>query len=418
MSEKLAINGGTPVRSIPMPPNYPGATSMGKEEEKEVLEVLASQTLFRYYGPQNPLMKVKQFETDTAKRLGAKNCVAVTSGTASLIVALHAAGIGPGDKVIVPACTFIATPGSVVAVGAVPVFCDIDESMTMDPDKIKDCIDPDVKAIIPVAILGYPCRMDRIMEEAKKYNLIVIEDIAQSMGASFQGKCQGTFGDLGCFSLQINKILSSGEGGCVITNDDKLYERAVRYHDQGMFREKEGFLNVNEEADIFLGADYRMSELSGAVACAQIKKLDSILAKMRKNMRMIQDGIKDIEGIRFATENDPEGVCGNSLIMYFPTVEKKKAFCEAMEAEGTPLACLYNSEPIFMVPQLMQQRVSNKTGFPFNQFDEKIVYTPDMCPAGTDLMARHACVLIGPEHTEQECKDYIAAFRKVAAEIL
>lgn len=418
MAELLAINGGTPVRSTPMPPNYPGATSMDDAETKEVLEVLASKTLFRYYGPNAPLMKVKQFEAGVMEQLGAKHCVAVTSGTASLIVALHAAGIGPGDKVIVPACTFIATPGAVVAVGAVPVFCDIDESFTIDPDKIKDCIDPDVKAIIPVAILGYPCRMDRIMEEAKKYNLMVIEDIAQSMGSKFHGQYCGTIGDLGCFSLQINKILSSGEGGCVTSNNPHLYERAVRYHDQGMFREKEGFLSTNEEDDIFLGVDYRMSELSGAVACAQIKKLDGIIEKMCKNRNMIYEGIKDIKGIQFATENDPDGICGNSLIILFETKEKKAEFMAAMAAEGTPLSALYNSEPIFMVPQLMKKRVSNKSGFPFNQFDEEIVYTPDMCPVTSDLMARHAWVAIGPEHTAQECKDYIAAFRKVAAELL
>lgn len=413
----LAINGGTPVRTTPLPPYFPGAVSIDDDEINGAVAVLKNKTPFRYYGPNPSLNKVKEFETSLAKKFGVNYGLAVTSGTASLVVALRAAGIGVGDKVIVPTCTFIATPGAVVDVGAVPVFCEIDDSFTLNPDKIKDCVDEHVKAIIVVPILGYPCKMDRIMEEAKKYNLVVIEDVAQSMGSKFKGQYCGTFGDLGCFSLQINKILTTGEGGAVLTNDAKLYERAVRYHDQGMFREKEGFLATNEAEDIFLGIDYRMNEVNGAIACAQLRKLDGIIANMRRNKRIIAEGIRDIKGIQQATINDADGDCGNSLIILFESKEKRIEFAKAMCAEGTPIGSLYNAEPIYMVPQLLHQRTVNKDNFPFNLFPD-VKYTRDMCPESVDLLGRHSTVAIGPQHTEQDCQDFITAFHKVAAELL
>jgi len=417
MSEKLAINGGKPVRNIPLPPAYPGACVYGEEEKRAVLEVLDRKSPYRYYGP-DVAGKVKEFEILFSKKIGNKYSLGVTSGTASLIVALKAAGIGPGDKVIVPACTFVASAGAVIIAGAVPVFADIDDSMNIDPDKIGDCVDEYTKAVLPVPILGNPCEMDRIMEVAKKYNLTVIEDVAQSCGSKYKGKYSGSFGHISCFSLQLNKIITTGDGGVVSTNDEKLYERAVRYHDQGMFREKEGFLATNAEDDIFVGQNYRMSEITGAVALEQLKKLDNITSYMRKIKNMIKDGIKDIDGIKFRRINDEEGDAGSTLFMLLPDVETADRFRKALAAENVNCGCLYGGRPVYMIPQIFYQKTVDRCGFPFNQFKEKIVYTEDMCPYARKYMPLNAVISLSPAFTEKDAEDVVTAIRKVAKAIL
>ncbi len=417
MDQKLAINGGTPVRSKPLPPYYPGSTMYDAKETAGLAEVVASQSPFRFYGP-NCLGKTKTFEIRFAEKLGMRYALAVTSGTASLMCALKAVGIGAGDKVIVPACTFIATPGAVVCAGGVPVFADIDDSLSMDPDDIERRIDKDTKAIICVPILGNPCKMDRIMEVANKHHLTVIEDVAQSCGSKYHGRYSGTFGQIAAFSLQINKIITTGEGGAVATNDPKLYERAVRYHDQGMFREKEGFMNVNEAKDIFVGQNYRMNEFSGAVACVQLDKIDEIISMMRRIKKIIKDGIKDVPGIGFRRINDEDGDAGNALILLLETQKKAVAFCRAMSAENIAMGQLYSGLPIYMQPQIFYQRTADNSGFPFNQFDKPVVYTEDMCPNAVKLMARNVELMIGPTWTQQDAEDVVTAVKKVAAQIL
>lgn len=417
MSEKLAIEGGKPVRNIPLPPAYPGASVYGEEEKRAVLEVMDRKSPYRYYGP-NVANKVKAFETLFSEKIGNKYTLGVTSGTAALVVALKAAGIGPGDKVIVPACTFVASAGAIIIAGAVPVFADIDDSMNIDPNKIGDCVDEYTKAVLPVPILGNPCEMDKIMEATKKYNLMVIEDVAQSCGSKYKGKYSGSFGQINCFSLQLNKIITTGDGGAVSTNDEKLYERAVRYHDQGMFREKEGFLASNAEDDIFVGQNYRMSEVTGAIALEQLKKLDNITGYMRKIKYMIKNEIKDIDGIKFRRINDEEGDAGSTLFMLLPDAEKADKFRKALSAENVNCGFLYGGRPVYMIPQIFYQKTVDRCGFPFNQFKEKIVYTEDMCPNANKLMPLNAVISISPAFTEKDAEDVVTAIRKVAKAIL
>lgn len=415
--EKLAINGGEPVRKVPMPAGYPGATMFDAQETVGLAEVVASKSPFRFYGP-NCLGKTKKFETEFCKKFGTKHTCAVTSGTAAVMCALKALGIGAGDKVIVPACTFIATAGAVVCAGAVPVFTDIDDSLDMDPEDIERHIDKYTKAIITVPILGNPCKMDRIMEIANRHHIPVLEDAAQSCGSRYKGQYSGTFGAINAFSLQMNKIITTGEGGMITTNDPKLYERAVRYHDQGMFREKEGFLNVNEDSDVFIGEDYRMNEFSGAVALVQLAKLDEIIARMRHNKKIIKDGIKGIPGITFRTINDEDGDAGNALIVLLENRKKADAFRDALNYEGIPFGCLYGGTPIYMQPQIFHQMTADKSGFPFNQFDEPIVYTEDMCPNAVKILPRNAVMNIGPTWTDADCEDVVKGIRKVATQVL
>jgi 8-amino-3,8-dideoxy-alpha-D-manno-octulosonate transaminase len=229
--DALAIEGGKPTKERPDPPMYPGGMLIGEEEEQAVLEVLRAKRLFRYYGPEPGPSKVEELEKAFAEHAGTRYALAVTSGTAALICGLQGIGVGPGDEVIVPAYTWIASPGSVVAVGAVPVVAEVDESLTLDPADVERKITPYTKAIMPVHMRGTPSRMDALMDVARRHGLKVIEDAAQADGASYKGRRLGSIGDVGCFSLQFNKILTSGEGGMVITNDEQVWKRALMFHD-------------------------------------------------------------------------------------------------------------------------------------------------------------------------------------------
>jgi 8-amino-3,8-dideoxy-alpha-D-manno-octulosonate transaminase len=146
--------------------------------------------------------------------------------------------------------------------GGIPVFADVDDSLNIDPEEIYRLADSSTKAVIVIPILGNPCEMKRIMEIADRCHLKVIEDVAQSCGSQYMGRYSGSFGEVGCFSLQINKIITTGDGGVVTTNNGRFFERAVRYHDHGMFREKEGFLQSKVEDEVFIGQNYRMSEIT------------------------------------------------------------------------------------------------------------------------------------------------------------
>ncbi|MBQ4517289.1 MAG: DegT/DnrJ/EryC1/StrS family aminotransferase [Clostridia bacterium] len=413
---KLAINGGTPVRETLLNGGFPGAMVYGEEEAKAVYEVCMAQSPFRYYGP-NVLGKVDQFEEAFAKRMGVKHVLGVTSCTAGLVVALKAAGIGPGHKVIVPACTFLATAGAVICAGAVPVFADVDDTQNIDPKAIGGLVDQYTKAVIAVPLLGSPCQMDEVVKEAKKYNLIVIEDVAQSMGSSLNGKPMGTWGDIGVYSMQMNKILTTGEGGVVVTNNDELYERAVRYHDQGQYRKVEGRLTNNPDR-VFVGQNYRMSELTGAVACVQLSKLDDIIAKMKRNKAILKNELKDVPGLTFRRIIDDEGDAASSLMMFVESKEKSDAFCQAMWAENVAFNSLYGGRPVYMIPQIFYKKTADANGFPFNQFDEEIVYTEDMCPNAISVMPRNVFTYIDPTFTEKDLEDIVTAVKKVAAEIL
>lgn len=413
--EKLAINGGTPVRDTMMKTKWPGAMLYGEEEARRVFEVCMAKSPFRFYGAES-LNMVNQFEEAFAKRMRVKNALGVTSCTASLVVALKAAGIGPGDKVIVPACTFVATAGAVVCAGAVPIFADIDDSLNIDPKQIGKVCDKYTKAVIVVPLLGAPCKMDEIVAEAKKYNLIVIEDVAQSMGAEYHGKPMGTWGDLGVFSMQLNKIITTGEGGVVVTDNDVLYERACRYHDQGMWRQNPHPELEAEQA--LIGQNYRMSELTGAAALAQLERLDGIIDRMKEIKRYMKQELSTIDGIQFRNVVDEEGDTAASFTIYLPTKEQTDLFNKAMRAENIDFGTQYGGKLVFMNSQILNRRTIDPSGFPFNQFDEKIVYTEDMCPYARDLYPRSSFMFLNPTMTDKDVEDVIKAMKKVLPVVL
>lgn len=410
--KNLAINGGTPVRNTSLQAEYLGASLYGAEEMSALERVIKAKSPFRYYGLDCQKL-VSKFETKCKQKFGIQNALGVSSGTAALIVALKAAGVGAGDKVIVPAVTFIATAGTVVCAGAVPVFADCDDSLNINPDEISRLADKYTKAVIPVPLLGNSCRMDKIISEAKKHKLVVIEDVAQSMGSKFNGKYSGTMGDIGCFSMQLNKVLTTGEGGMVCTNNENYFERACRFHDQGMYREKEGFLNTVNSENLIIGQNYRMSELTGAVASEQILKLDWLVENCRRVFRSIMSKIQPNEHIQFRKIVDEEGFLGTSILAFASSTELAAQIRVAISKENVPCGYLYNGKPLYLNPQIFYQRTADVSGFPFNQFEEPVVYSEGMCPTAEDLMSRNIHIPLSPTFTEQDCDDVANAFNKV-----
>lgn len=315
-------------------PGGPGSYIIGEEERAEVLDVLDRGSLFRYGKEDDPryLHKCVDFERLLEKTLNVKHALATTSGTASLMAALAALEIGQGDEVIVPGYTFIATMSAVRLCGAMPVLAEIDESLTIDPEKLDALVTPRTRAVIPVHMLGNPCEMDAVMAFAKRHNLYVLEDACQACGASYRGRRVGTIGDIGAFSLNVFKTITSGDGGAVVTNDDALYERAFGFHDQGHKPNRTGVEVGNRS---IIGMNMRMNELTGAVALAQTRKLDKILTALREKKARFKAALEGLPGVSFRRINDP-GECATLLTLLFETPAYAEAFCGIFG--GAPVA--------------------------------------------------------------------------------
>ena len=299
----------------------PGAFWIGEEEKREVLDVLESGYVFRYGKLDDPRFKAKVYalEQEVAKHCGVKHAVATSSGTSALLISLQALGIGPGDEVICPAYTFVASFTSVIAAGGLPVLAEIDESLTLDPEDVRRRITPRTKAIMPVHMLGNPSDMDAIMDIANEAGIPVLEDACQAVGASYKGKKAGAIGKMGAFSLNFFKTVTAGDGGVVITDDEDLYERAFGFHDQGHSPNRAG-VEVGHRQ--ILGLDFRMNELTGAMALAQFRKVDKILTTLRSQKAKLRDAIGEIPGMTYRTVYDPDGECGTLLVTIFDSAER------------------------------------------------------------------------------------------------
>ncbi|MBN2569591.1 MAG: DegT/DnrJ/EryC1/StrS family aminotransferase, partial [Deltaproteobacteria bacterium] len=257
----------------------PGNEIIGQEEMKEIMDVMETGVFMRYGFDERRkgIFKVRQFEEEFARYCGAGYALGVTSGSTALHVALNAMDVGPGDEVIVPSFTFVATYESILEAGAIPVMADIDESMGLDPMGIEKNLTSLTKAVIAVHMCGAPANIEEIVRVARKNKLLILEDTAQSCGGSYKGKKLGTFGDMGTFSFDYVKTMTTGEGGMVITDNKELADRAEWYHDHG--HDHNPNVGRGDEGRSILGFNYRMNELQGALGLAQLKKLDYIIGE-------------------------------------------------------------------------------------------------------------------------------------------
>ena len=370
----------------------PGAYLIGEEEKKELLDVIDSGYLVRYGNEDDPSFKRKvfQFEKELSNFLNVKHCVATNSGTSALITCLAALGIGPGDEVIVPGYTFIASISSIIHSRAIPILAEIDESLTIDPEDIKKKITKKTKAIMPVHMLGNPCNMDAIIEIAKKNNLYIIEDFCQANGGSYKGKKLGNFGNINAVSLNWFKTITTGDGGAIVTNDDYLYEKAFGFHDQGHKPNRSG-LEIGKRS--IIGQNFRMNELTGAVALAQVRKMGMIVSTLRNKKKKLKDQLMDIKGLNFRKIND-EGECATLLVLLFDNRRVAENFANKIGSRT-----LSNSG--WHVYNNMEQLLGKKTSTVFNcPFDCKeygncIEYKPHMLPKTDDILDRAVSISVG-----------------------
>jgi dTDP-4-amino-4,6-dideoxygalactose transaminase len=350
--------------------------------------VIASGQLLRYRGGEGGF--TSRFEQSLRKHMGIKHTLAVNSGTSALICSVVGAGLGPGDEVLVPAYTWVATAIAPLAAGAVPVVVDIDETLSMDPADIERKITPYTKAIMPVHMLNLVCNMDAIMAIAKKHNLKVIEDACQAVGATYKGQRVGTFGDAGAFSFNQFKNLNSGEGGAVLTNDDRLFNRARNYHDAGSYTREYAF-ESNEP--IFAGMNLKVSELTGAVMHAQLPRLDGYLRRMRRHRKAMVETLSKSTSFKISPHNDTENALGLTVI--FDDAEQARKFSEHKGVErliDTGRHIYTNWEPV------MTQRVFDDRMNPYRWAKRKIVYTQDMCSRSLEILSRTCRVSVGVQY--------------------
>ncbi len=387
-------------------PGHVGPQFFDKREAEALLEVLESRSPFRFSGPVKPT-KVLHFEENFAKHMGTRFAVGVTSGTAALDCAVTGLGIGPGDEVIVPAYTWWSNYTCVVQAGALPVFADIDRTFNLDPKDFERKITPRTKAVMAVHLLGGPCDMDPIMETARKRGVAVLEDCAQCVGGSYRGKKLGAIGDVGIYSFQVNKMITSGEGGAVVTNDPVIYERAARFHHMGVIHQV--FLDRvgSSRVQTFAGENFRMSEFTGAVLGAQLTKLDSMVAQLRGNAEAIRSGIKNLSGIRLRHRLDPEGDIGYGVYFEMKDKAARDRCIGRMRKRKVPASTLTGSVLLPVAESVMNKRTRHRDWPSFNSSEgKKIKYGPDSATQTLEIFDRFVQVRVGVKYT-QRINDYI-----------
>jgi dTDP-4-amino-4,6-dideoxygalactose transaminase len=367
---------------------------IGEEEKRELLEVIESGYLFRYGSPDNPAFKAKvyQLEQEVAALLGAPYTVAVNSGTTALLVALGGLGVGPGDEVIVPGYTFIASMSSIIYARAIPILAEVDRTLNLDPEDVRRKITPRTKAIMVVHMLGNPARMDELKAIADEHGLLLIEDCAQAFGASYMGKMVGTIGHAGTYSFNIFKTITAGDGGMVATADEAAYRRFFGFHDQGHAPLRMG---VEVGRRPFVGLDFRMTELTAAVLLAQLRKLDAIKRGLHANKARFKAAIADIEGVEFRELPDPEGECATLLSVFLPTEEIARKVAVEL---GTRVIAdsgwhVYNN-----MEQILEKRTITAEGCPFTcpyYKGPEPKYWKGMLPQTDALLARAVNISIG-----------------------
>jgi dTDP-4-amino-4,6-dideoxygalactose transaminase len=361
---------------------------IGKEEIAAVTKVIESGQFMRYRGGEGGFTEA--FEQELCRKFKIKHALTVNSGTSALICSLAAMGVGPGDEVIVPAYTWVASALAVCAVGAVPVLADIDETLTIDLEDIERKITPYTKAVIPVHMLNMPCDMDRIMALAAGHGLLVLEDACQAIGITYKGKMLGTIGDMGALSFNMYKNITCGEGGAILTDNDKFYERALMYHDAGCYT-REHAKDMHEP--FFPGVNYRASEIQGAILGEQFKRLSGVIAKLRERRKVMAEVFAGCDKFKIVKNNDESSAAAIPVI-YDKPVESGSLF----ESGGRHVYT--NWEP------LMNQNAFHKDMNPFKWAKRKIIYTDDMCQKTLDLLKRTRNITIPYNMSLDEVRIY------------
>lgn len=424
MKQTLAMYGGSPVRTEPLPLEFPGVHRMDEEEIDAVARVLRSRSPFRYYGI-HLQYEARRFEEEFAAFTGARFALAVSSGTGALHVALSALGVGPGQEVIVPAYFWVSCAAAVVNLGAIPVLADIDDTFCLDVKDVERKVTPHTAGVILVHMSGAPGDAPALRRLAEDRGIFLLEDCAQCAGGSIQGQKVGTFGHMGVFSFQMNKNMTAGEGGCVVTSDERLYRRAVAAHDLGYARDANGRLVFDDPELCIWGRGYRMDELRAAVLRVQLRKLPATIEAMRSAKYRLRGVLARHPAVKLRRILDPDGDTGGFLITSYSTPELALQVNQALRAEGIRtypqgvsniLLTQWGLHVYYNNRNLRTRSSVDGRGFPWNLPENQGLggnYQKGACPAADRLFERSILLPLPPCLTSTDVQDIAVAFDKV-----
>lgn len=414
------VNGAQPSAMRPYPEPGMGNALIGAEEEALVLDVLRRKTLFRYQGAREEQgLMANRFEGEIRRIMGVGYALGVTSGSAALEVALAALGVGPGDEVIIPAWSWVSCFTSVVRLGALPVLAEIDESLSLAQGEITRLRTSRTKVVMILHYQGVAADLGPLIAEARRWGIKVLEDCAQSIGASYHGKRVGSMGDAGIYSFNYSKTISTGEGGMVVTQDRQVYERAVRFHDLGFVRPSHT-LQIEPEMEPFCGAQYRMTELVAAVGIAQLGRLDTMREHCRALRGRLFGQIGGLSGVGFRHIPDPSGDSAFESYLLLPDAETARAFTERLESRRVYCSKGTGTYAQYKRPYCLSRSCHVAYASPFQRFVEwpALGYRTEDFPRTEAMNDRLLALPIGALYTRDDVDHMAAMIREVHGELI
>lgn len=401
MTEQLAIDGGTPVRTVPLPGEQ---RQMGDDEIAELTEVVRSGRLGRHGGT-----KVKELERAFAELYGVKHAIAVSSGSAAVHTAIATINPNPGDEIITTPCSDFGTILGILFQNAIPVFADLDpDTLCLDPKSVEERITDRTRAILAVHLFGGLADLAVLREIADRHGIPLIEDCAQAQLSEYEGQLAGTVGKIGCFSFNNTKHLNCGEGGMVITNDDDFGRRARLFADKAWPR---------DEADrysLFLGQNYRMHELEAAVALVGLRRLKENVAARRRAVDRVLERVAGVPGVRVPQEQPETRSSYWILHLFAEEGLDVQEIARALQAEGVPFSAKYVT-PLYTWPVLRDRQTYGDSGFPFNSpyTSRPFDYAPGLCPVYERAREQLLLISVDEQWSDADADDVAAAIEKV-----
>lgn len=385
---------------------------IGDVELKRIERLFEGGKIFRY----GMGGECDTFEKDWGKHLGTKYVRMTTSGTSALYAALVGLNVGPGDQVIVPSCTYMATALAVLAAGAIPIVADVDESITLSAEDVERRITRWTKAVIPVHMWGLPCNMKAIMRVARKHKLLVLEDACQAVGGGYEGKMLGAIGHAGAFSFNYYKNMSSGEGGAFVTKNKAVFERGSVAVDCCSY-----YWNPKEKKDElqFAGLNFRATEVSGAILNGQLTRIEGMLEKMRAHKRQLLM-VGQEAGLTSIVNNSLEHGCGTNLGFLFESEAGARAFQERLKAGGVRgFLPIDTGRHVYTRwdPIMRKQGAHHPSLNPYNLKENKamkVKYSEDMCKDSLGILNRAVLIPMHPDNTQARVREMGKAIREAA----
>ena len=383
----------------------PGYEFFDEAEKKEVMEVMETGILMRYgfEAQRKGVNKTVELEKALAQKLGCRHAQLTPSGTTAVSTALAVAGVGAGDEVIMPTFTFVASFESILALGAIPILVDIDDTLTLDPAAVEKAITPRTKAVMPVHMCGAQAHIEELTDICRRHNLLLIEDACQAMGATYKGKSLGTFGKLGCFSYDFAKVITMGEGGAVVTDDDDLAVKIDGYVDHG--HDHIGN-DRGAENHPFLGVNYRVNELASAIGLAQLRKLDAIVARQQQMKKYIKDALQaEFPRLKFRRILDESGDIATFLSFSFESLEQTEKAAEALKANGVGgIFHYYNNNWHYIRRWYHLKERATLYRLPQEVLDNMPDYATKQFPQSDDIISRNISMAINLSWSDQDVK--------------